>query len=251
MAASRRVALVTGASRGIGAATARALGRDGYHVIINHRASPEAARAVAAGIEEAGGSAQVAQADICARDQVTRMVEGILAGHGRIDVLVCNANIQPPFAAVETMPWEDFIGKISDELAAAFHVTQCVLAAMRERRSGRIVYLSSIVADLARHGAVAHAAAKAALNAFSRHVAAEAGPHGIVVNAVAPGAVRTQAIDGVLPAGRRQFIAEHSVLGRMLEPDDIADLVAAIASPGYRGVTGELIRADAGLGILS
>ncbi|WP_250284974.1 MULTISPECIES: SDR family oxidoreductase [unclassified Frankia] len=250
MSGSREVALVTGGGRGIGAATARELGRRGYHVVINFRGNADAARAVALEIEAVGATAECVQADVCDPAQVERMVDGVLADRGHIDVLVCNANtVAPPFGPLASLAWKDFIDKVSGELAGAFFVTQRVLAAMRHR-GGRIVYVSSSAADYVGSGRLSHSTAKSALNTFSRHVAAEAAAHGVTVNTVAPGAVRTEATAAIFTPEREKHLAAHSVLGRVLEPEDIAVVIAQTVDAGMRGVTGALIRVDAGFGVL-
>ncbi|MEU6411243.1 SDR family oxidoreductase [Microbispora sp. NPDC046933] len=241
-----KVALVTGAGRGIGAATARELATRGYHVIVNYRRDEAAVKAVVDAIEEAGGTAEPVRADV----REPRQVEDLIAACRRLDVLVCNANIQPPFAPLELMAWEDFAGKVTGELAAVFHVSKLALARMREERQGRIVYVSSVAAGLVRPGGVAHASAKAALEAFARQVAGEAGPCGITVNIVAPGAVRTDASAGLRTPDVEAALGRRSVLGRMLEPEDVAAVIATVADGGFHAVTGTRVTVDAGHGIL-
>ncbi|WP_131765098.1 SDR family NAD(P)-dependent oxidoreductase [Candidatus Protofrankia californiensis] len=251
MSGSREVALVTGAGRGIGAATARELGRRGYHVVVNFRSNVDAARAVALDVEAAGATAQCVQADVCDPDQVERMVDAVLADQGRIDVLVCNANtVAPPFAPLASLAWKDFINKVSGELAGAFFVTQQVLAAMRGHGGGRIVYVSSTAADYVGSNRLSHSTAKSALNTFSRHVAAEAASYGITVNTIAPGSVRTEASAPIFTPEREKHLETHSVLQRVLEPEDIAAVIGQTVDAGMRSVTGALIRIDAGFGVL-
>ncbi|WP_067821519.1 SDR family oxidoreductase [Actinomadura kijaniata] len=243
---TQRVALVTGGGRGIGAATAVELGRRGFHVIVNYRGDAAAARETARAVEAAGGTARPFQADV--RDAAG--VADMAAACGPVDALVCNANITPPFAPFEDIPWDAFMDKVGGELAAAFHVTRALLPGMRERRGGAIVYVSSLSAELTRPGAIAHATAKAALDTFARYVAAEAGPHGVAVNVVSPGAVRTD----VPAAARTQTEAElsaRSILGRMVEPADVAPVIAALLDGGFPAVTGARIPVDAGFRVLT
>jgi 3-oxoacyl-[acyl-carrier protein] reductase len=241
-----KVALVTGAGRGIGAATACELGRRGFHVVVNYRNDTASAQKVAKDVEDAGGTASLAQADVCDPEQVAELV----AGYDVIDALVCNANVPPPFAAFESMPWQDFIGKVDGELAAAFHVTKHVLKVMREKGSGRIVYVSSLSAEVTRPGAIAHATAKSALETFVRHIAAEAGPYGIGVNVIAPGAVRTDATSWITPE-IEAALAKRSVLHRMLEPEDVATVIAAVVAGDFTAVTGTRIPVDGGFRVLA
>jgi 3-oxoacyl-[acyl-carrier protein] reductase len=244
---SNRTALITGAGRGIGAATAVELGRRGLHVIVNYHRDAETAGKVVQAVQDAGGSARPFQADVRTPEGVADMV----AACGPVDALVCNANIMPPFAPFEAMPWETFIGKVDGELAAAFHTTRAVLPGMRERRSGRIVYVSSLSAEVVRPGAIAHATAKAALNTFARHIAAEAGPHGITVNVVAPAAVRTEGSAGVRTPELESFLARRSVLGRVVDPEDVASVIASLLDGGFQAVTGTTIPVDAGFRVLA
>jgi 3-oxoacyl-[acyl-carrier protein] reductase len=238
----RQVALITGASRGIGAATARELGSRGLHVVVNYRGDEAAAEAVVKDVEAAGGTAQAVQADVCDPEQAARLV----AACPRIDVLVCNANIQPPFAPLGDMSWEAFSGKVMGELAAVFHVSKRALEVMREQGTGRIVYVSSISADRVRKGTIAHATAKAALNVFARHVAAEARRQGIAVNVVAPGVVRTDATSDVLTPELAAALSERSVLDRVLEPEDVAKVIASVTEEAFQAVTGAHILVDGG-----
>ncbi|MEV4575851.1 SDR family oxidoreductase [Nonomuraea jabiensis] len=243
----RRIALVTGAGRGIGAATAQELGRRGFHVIVNYRADTSAATSVVEQIQAAGGTAQALQADVRDPGQVAELVEAC----PRVDALVCNANIAPPFGPLARMPWEDFAGKVTGELAGVFHLTQRVLDRMREQGNGRIVYVSSLSAESVRQGAIAHATAKAALNTFALHVAAEAGAWGIAVNIVAPGAVRTEASAMMRTPEIEAALAQRSILGRMLEPHDVAAVIGSVLDGGFDAVTGACIPVDAGYRVLS
>lgn len=243
----RRIALITGAGRGIGAATAHELGRRGFHVIVNYRADTSAATSVVKQIQAAGGTAQAVQADVRDPGQVAELVEAC----ARVDALVCNANIPPPFGPLARMSWEDFAGKVTGELAGVFHITQRALDRMREQGDGRIVYVSSLSAELVRPGAVAHATAKAALNTFAQHVAAEAGAWGIRVNIVAPGAVRTEASAMMRTPETEAALGRRSVLGRMLDPQDVAAVIGSILDGGFDAVTGARIPVDAGYRVLS
>jgi 3-oxoacyl-[acyl-carrier protein] reductase len=250
MTEQRRVVLISGASRGIGAATARELGRRGYHVIVNYRTSADAAAAVVRDIESSGGTAQSIPADVCDPVDVAELVETALGAQGRIDALICNANtVNPPFAPLATLPWKEFIRKVNGELSGAYFLTQQVMEIMRAQGAGRIVYISSNSADRI-DGSIAHSTAKAALNTFGRAVAAEAGKHGITVNIVAPGLVITDATTGVVTAEYRQHVRDNSVLGRVLEADDVARVIGLVVDDGFSGVTGTVIRVDGGLSVL-
>lgn len=238
-------ALVTGAGRGIGAATARELGRRGFHVTVNYRRDRDSAESVVADIEQMGGSARAVRTDMTDATAVATLMDGF----DRLDALVCNANIQPPFAPVADMAWADFATKINSELAAVFHITKAALALLR--RGSHLVYVSSVAARTVAPGGVALSTAKAALESYARYVAADAGTRGVAVNVVAPGAVRTDASAAVLTP---QVIAERSqqsVLGRILEPEDVGRLIAAVAAGEFSGVAGVRIPIDGGHPLLA
>ncbi|MFD9887894.1 SDR family oxidoreductase [Amycolatopsis sp. NPDC059027] len=250
MSQSTPVAVVSGASRGVGAATARELARRGHHVIVNFHSNAEAAAGVVKAIETAGGSAEAIQADVCDEQQVSELAERVRTAHGRVDVLVCNANTaQPPLEPLISLPWEVFAEKVNNELSGVYFLTQRVLAIMREQRSGRIVYVSSTAADDVG-GSIAHSTAKAALNTFSRHIAADAAQYGVTVNTVSPGAVDTDATAEVITDGVRHYLREHSALGRVLTPEDIARTIALVAGDGFGAATGQIIRVDGGRDVL-
>ncbi|QLE70933.1 SDR family oxidoreductase [Streptomyces rectiverticillatus] len=250
MGQPKRVALISGASRGIGAATAREMGRRGYHVVVNYRNSAGPAEAVVDAIEQDGGSAQAARADVCDGGQVADLVGKVYAEHGRIDALICNANtVNPSFLPFAEVAWEAFAEKINGELAGVFHLSQRVLAVMREQRSGRIVFISSTAADHIGM-AVAHSTAKAALNTFSRHVAGVGAQYGVTVNTVAFGAVRTEASGGAFQEDLEKYLTDRSVLARLVEPEDAARTVALVADDHFGAATGQLIRVDGGFDVL-
>jgi 3-oxoacyl-[acyl-carrier protein] reductase len=237
------VALVTGAGRGIGAAIAKELAARGHHVIVNYRQDAASAKKVADGIGTA------LQADVTDPVDVDRLVTRILDDHDRIDVLVVNANTAPPpFASLADLSWDAFAAKVTGEMAGAFHITKRVLEAMHAQ--GRIVFVGSTAADYVGSGRLAHGVAKNALGVFARHVAAETAKDGITVVTVAPGAVRTEASAHILDGDRADHLAAHSVLGRVLEPRDVAKAVAIAASDELRPATGSTIRVDAGWSVL-
>jgi 3-oxoacyl-[acyl-carrier protein] reductase len=243
----KRVAVVSGAGRGIGAATARELGRLGYHVIVNYLRDAESAHRVAEQI----GSAQAIPADVTDDAQVAALVDQVVAEHGRIDVLVGNAHTgAPPFGSVEHVTWEAFAQRVVGELAGVYHLTRRVLPVMRGQRSGRIAYVSATAAELVI-GSAAHSTAKAALNAFTGQVAAEAARYGVTVNAVAPGAVGTDATAGVFTGPVQRHFADRSVAGAVLSPLDVAGPIAALVDGAFAAVTGQVVRVDGGYPLLS
>lgn len=244
------VAIVSGAGRGIGASTARLLADGGHHVIVNYLRDSTSAKNVVAAIEADGGSAEEVRADVRDAAQVAELVDRVRRTRGRVDVLVCNANTaHPPFAQLEDLTWETFADKVNSELSGVFHLTRSVLPLMRTRGSGSIVYVSSVDGD-ACAGSIAQSTAKSALNQFSRHVAAQAGHDGIAVNTVAPGSVRTDASATVNTPEIIRFLAERSVFGRQMEPEEMARVIVAVAGAGFAAVTGQVITADAGMHVL-
>ncbi|MFB4310313.1 SDR family NAD(P)-dependent oxidoreductase [Actinomadura sp. GTD37] len=251
MSEAREVALISGAGRGIGAGTAKVLGRRGYRVVVNYLRDAEAAAGVVKAIESEGGAAQAVRADVCDEDQVAAMVDRVVGEHGRIDVLVCNANTAPPtFEPLPALPWSGFESKLVRELSGAFFLTRQVLAVMRERRAGRIVFVSSTAAD-AGAGSIPHSAAKAALNAFSRHVAGDAARSGVAVTTVAPGFVLTEASAAAMVPGLREYLEERSLLGRLLEPEDVGRVIAQVADRRFTAATGQLVTVDGGMDLLA
>lgn len=202
--ATGRVALVTGAGSGIGAATARLLAARGMRVVVNYLRSSKSAEKVVAGIEAAGGRAMAVQADVRDAAAVESMVEQVRAAWGGVDVLVHNALIPYAVKPFQDMTWEELGGKLDAEMHAAFLVTKAVLPAMTEQGWGRIIYLGTGLARRPREGMIALGTAKAALEQFARYVAQELGPQGITVNVVAPGPVESRMADDVFDDAHRQ-----------------------------------------------
>ncbi|MFE4171460.1 SDR family oxidoreductase [Streptomyces sp. NPDC056909] len=246
---SKRIALISGAGRNIGAATAKELAGRGYHVIVNYRSDAGAAAEVVTAIEAHGGTAEAAQADVCVADQVDALVERVRADHGRIDLLICNANtVTPPFVPFSELDFDTFAAKINGELAGSFFLTQRTLAVMRRQQSGRIIYISSTASDTIGM-ALAHSVAKAALNTFSRHIAGIAAQYGVTVNAVAFGAVHTDATSNFSESFWK-YTTDRSVVARRVQPEDAARAVALVADDGFGFTSGQVIRVDGGFEVL-
>ncbi|MDQ3308674.1 MAG: glucose 1-dehydrogenase [Gemmatimonadota bacterium] len=240
-----KVAVVTGASRGIGRAVAERFARDGARVVVNYARSGDQAEQVVAGIREWGGEAIAVQADMGRPEQIAQLFKQTTERFGRLDVLVNNAG------AYDAHRLER-----SDEAhyAALFDVNvRGVLLASREaaRRfgetGGRIINISSGAARAAVPGGAVYAASKAAVEALTRCHAAELGPRGITVNAVAPGFTESDMLDIALPAEARDGMIALTALGRLGRPEDIADVVAFLTSDDARWITGETIGASGGL----
>jgi 3-oxoacyl-[acyl-carrier protein] reductase len=240
-----RVALVTGASRGIGAATARLFAGQGARVAVNYHANQGAADEVVAAIVAAGGRAVAVQADVRDPVQVDAMVERATAELGPVDTLVLNASIQFPVVGFVDFEWSAFEAKLVGELGAAFHCAKAVVPGMIERGGGCIIAVSS---GLSRHpgpGFCAHSTAKSGLDAFARSLALELGRYGIRVNVVAPGLTLTDAT-AFLPEEQKRAMADMTPLGRNALPDDVAGVVLAMAADVTGFVTGAYVPVSGG-----
>ncbi|MGW3465913.1 SDR family oxidoreductase [Streptomyces olivaceoviridis] len=248
MTTSKPTALVTGGSRGIGAATSRELAARGYRVAVNYFSNREAADQVVKRIEADGGEAFAVRADVYDPRQAAELLERS-AVDGRLDVLVCNAGARFTPTPLPSLSWDDFHAKVTNELASVYTLSQQALAVMGARGGGRIVYVSSAVAEgPPTVGMAAHGTAKAALNTFARFVAYEAGPLGINVNVVAPGFVRTEASAGQ-PVEFQQRLVAHTPLGRVAEPEDVARAIAMLVGAEAGFITGSVVTVDGGHGV--
>ncbi len=232
-----RVALVTGSSRGIGAAVAKQLAAYGAKVAVNYASSQQRGEQVVKEIVDTGGQAMLVQADVRIRDDVVAMVRAVEEKLGPIDILVNNANMSFPIAPFVEYRWEDFEQKLTGEMKASFYTCQAVVPGMIKRGSGCIVNVSSGLSRTPGPGFVAHSSAKSALDAFSKALAHELGPHGIRVNVVAPGLTITEATANQ-PAEMHQAIAAHTPLKRLAQPEDIAGAVVFFCTEWSRFVTG-------------
>ncbi|MFF5139625.1 SDR family NAD(P)-dependent oxidoreductase [Streptomyces sp. NPDC013157] len=242
-----RVALVTGASSGIGAATARLLAARGTGVVVNYLSSAEAAEEVVAGIGAAGGRAMAVQADVREAAAIEDMVGRVRAAWGGIDVLVHNALIPYAVKSFQEMTWGELGGKLDAELHAAFAVTKAVLPHMTEQGWGRIVYLGTGLSRRPRAGMVALGTAKAALEGLARYLAQELGPHGITVNVVAPGAVEDTRMAGVTGDAVRERQVAATPLGRLARPADVAQAIAFYTGEDNTFMTGTTAAVNGGM----
>jgi 3-oxoacyl-[acyl-carrier protein] reductase len=242
-----RVAVITGASRGIGAATALALAEHGYRVVVNHRASARQAQKVVATIGAAGGEAVAIKADVTVLNDVTAMVGEIDQQWGGIDVLV--HSVSTPFAVTSfaELSWEQLGGKLDSELRAAFLTTKAVVPGMVSRGYGRLIYLSTGLSRHPRDGMIALGTAKAALDQFVRYVALELAPHGITANLVAPGTVEEPKATELVTAERTRELAAATPMRRLVRPDEVAETVAFLASEDSGFTTGHYLPLNGGL----
>ncbi|GAB2916850.1 SDR family oxidoreductase [Streptomyces mayteni] len=239
-----RVALVTGASRGIGRGIAERLGADGARVIVNYRDDAVAAAEVVANVESAGGHATAVRADVADPDQLRGLFETVEDTHGGLDILVANAGVAR-FASLADATDEDYELLFSTNTRPVFWALR--EAAHRLRDGGRVVVISSGVTVTARPSAGLYAASKAAAEQLVLSAAKEFGPRGITVNNVLPGATRTDTLLSTTSAEQLAEARARAPLGRLGEPSDIAAVVAFLASRDGGWITGQTIHAGGGL----
>ena len=237
-----KIALVTGGSRGIGAAISRELARAGARVCVNYRSGKEGAERLA---EEIEGLA--APADVADRQQAAALVERVESDLGSIDILVNNAGITRDTLLVR-MSDEDWSTVLDTNLGGTFHVCRAAARSMLRRRSGTIVNLTSVVGLHGNPGQTNYAASKAGIIGFTKALARELGSRGVRVNAVAPGYIATELTDA-LPEDVRETIRSNTPLARLGEPEDVAGCVRFLCSNEARFVTGTVLLVDGGLGM--
>jgi 3-oxoacyl-[acyl-carrier protein] reductase len=240
-----KIALVTGASRGIGAAIALRLASEGAHVVVNYSGSREAALGVVGAIEAAGGTAGALQADISDPAACTALVDGVLAEHGRIDVLVNNAGITRDGLIVR-MSDADWDAVIALNLTGVFSMTRAAARSMMKARAGSIVNVASVVGIAGNAGQANYAAAKAGVIGLTKSVARELAGRKVRCNAVAPGFIETD-MTRALTETQRGSIAETIAMGRFGTGTDVAATVAFLASDDAGYVTGQVLAVDGGM----
>lgn len=240
-----RIALVTGAASGIGAATARRFAREGATVAIND-AKPEGLDAVAGEIRAAGAKALVLPGDVTKKADCERIVQDVTRTFGRLDILINNAGINRDAMAAK-MTEEQWDAVLSVNLKGTFLFAQAALPGMRERAWGRVVNTSSI-GSLGNIGQANYAASKAGVIGLTKTLALEYAKYGVTVNAIAPGPVMTAMLAGV-PEGIRERIIAQVPVGRIASPDEIAGVHVFLASDDAAFITGQVIFADGGMSV--
>ena len=239
-----KTALVTGASRGIGRETACLLARRGYQVVIHYNESEQAARALLCQLRAEGLSASLVQADISDPAQVARMADEVLSVYHRVDVLVNNAGVarQQLFTDVSDADWARMVGV---NLSGPLYVTRAFLPGMISRRSGSVVFVSSMWGQVGASCEVCYSALKAGLIGMTRALAKEAGPSGVRVNCVAPGVIDTD-MNRALGEETLCALAEETPLGRLGTPQDGARSIAYLAGEAAAFVTGQVLGVSGG-----
>ncbi|MBR2216172.1 MAG: 3-oxoacyl-[Selenomonadaceae bacterium] len=240
-----KVALVTGASRGIGRAVALKLAAEGAKVAVNYAGNTEAAEKVKAEIEDRGGEAILLKASVADSAAVEEMVNKTVEAFGTIDILVNNAGITRD-GLLARMKDEDFAAVLDTNLKGVFYCTKAVAKIMMKKRAGRIVNMASVVGLMGNAGQANYAAAKAGVIGFSKSVAKELAARGITVNMVAPGFIGTD-MTAVLPDKLKEGMIESIPLKRVGEPEDVANAVLFLVSDGAAYITGQVINVDGGM----
>ncbi len=239
------VALVTGASRGIGKAIARRLAEDGFDLAIcgtRQETIQAAADEIAAAT---GAKVEARQVDVTDREQIQGFVRETAASFGRLDVLVNNAGVTRDNLAMRMKP-EEWDAVIATNLTAVFHACQAALKPMMKARAGRIVNISSVVAGMGNPGQANYCASKGGVEAMTRSLAREIGARGITVNAVAPGFIETD-MTAELGEEARGKLAAQAPLGRLGKAEDVAAAVAFLAGPDAGYITGHVLHVNGGM----
>jgi len=240
-----KIALITGASRGIGRGIALELARQGAHIAVNYRRDVTAADATVHAVEELGGSAFAVQADVAEWDAVQHMVDQVLEHFGHLDIVVANSGIASRVAPLWELDVDHWHKVINVNLHGVFYTCRATVGHLIQRRSGTVLLISSIGADTCGPMGAPYYVAKAGVNALTKSLAKECAPAGVRVNCIAPGLVSTDMGDRLL-----QFYGDALIsgipLGRAGQPEDVGKAAVYLASDDASFVTGKILRVDGG-----
>ena len=242
---SGKVAVVTGSSRGIGAAIAKTLADQGAKVVINHRHSPEGAAEVAEVIKANGGEVTLIQADVGQSIEAQRLIKETIDTYGQIDILVNNAGTTRDML-IMTMKDEDWDLVLRTNLSSTYYCCKAAVRPMMKKRSGRIINITSVVGLAGQAGQTNYAASKAGIIGFTKSLAKEVGSRNITVNAIAPGFIPT-ALTEVLSSEKMQSVVANTPLGRLGTVGDVANATLFLASDEAAFITGQVLTVDGGL----
>ena len=242
-----KIALVTGASRGIGRQIAKTLAAKGAFVIVNYNGSAAKAEEVVKEIQAAGGNGQAVQCNVSDFESCKEMLDAVVKEHGHLDILVNNAGITRDNLLMK-MSEEDFDAVIQTNLKGVFNCTRHIARQMLKQKSGRIINISSVSGVLGNAGQANYCAAKAGVIGLTKSAAKELASRGITVNAIAPGFVDTE-MTQVLSDEVKEAATKQIPLGRFGKPEDIANMAAYLASEKAAYMTGQIISVDGGMAI--
>jgi len=245
MSLDGQVALVTGASRGIGRAVALGLGRLGAHVIINYRGNQAAADETLKRLADQDSRGELCQFDVSSENEAEEAIKKIVDHHKKIDILVNNAGVTSDNLLIR-LKSEDWDRVIGTNLKGTIVCTKAVCRSMIRQRYGRVVNMSSVVGQMGNAGQSIYAASKAAIIGFTKAVAREVAPRGITVNAVAPGLIETE-MTAQLPAKLQEEFLASIPLGRFGKSEEVAELVCFLAGSGAGYITGQVMNVNGGL----
>mgnify|MGYP001073653041 CR=1 FL=1 len=240
-----KVAVVTGASRGIGRAIAKKLASLGAFVVVNYNGSQERAEEVKQEIEEAGGAAAVYQCDVSDYGKCETFIQDVITEYGHLDILVNNAGVTRDGLLMK-MTEEDFGKVIDTNLKGAFHTIRFASRQMLKQKDGRIINMSSVVGVTGNAGQANYAASKAGIIGLTKAAARELASRGITVNAIAPGFIETD-MTSVLPEKVREASAAQIPLGSFGKPEQVAAAAAFLASEDAGYITGQVLHVDGGM----
>ena len=240
-----KIAVVTGGSRGIGRAVSVALAEAGAHVLVNYRSNAEAARETLRLIEEAGGTGEILGFDVADPESVDAAIKDAVKRHGHLDILVNNAGISIDQLLLRVSAKDLEMTWATNVNGAVFCAKACIRPMMRSKW-GRIISLSSVVAESGNAGQVVYSASKAALLGMTRTLAREYASRGITVNAVAPGFIETD-MTADLTEAAKQGIVDQTPLGRIGRPEEVAAAVVFLASEEASYITGQVVRVNGGM----